>query len=161
MLTVAALPNRIFKRYLYYIRTKFQFFSNCNSFISLQVLHLLGYAIQEELSEHYPFLSFYERSQEYGILEKLEELARCPRVCLIPKSSKFQKFYYFITYYPASWRLIMTLCCGPSSASSSCRPSRLPVMVEQDPVALSKEPEGNCHSALRSKRERRGRIVLV
>ncbi|KMZ10270.1 uncharacterized protein Dsimw501_GD15711, isoform A [Drosophila simulans] len=45
-----------------------------------KVLHLLGYAIQEELSENYPFLSFYERSQEYGILEKLEELARCPRL---------------------------------------------------------------------------------
>ncbi|KAH8250617.1 hypothetical protein KR038_002648 [Drosophila bunnanda] len=45
-----------------------------------KILHLLGFAIQEELSEHYPFLSFYERSQKYGILEKLDELARCPRV---------------------------------------------------------------------------------
>ncbi|XP_017133411.1 E3 ubiquitin-protein ligase UBR1 isoform X2 [Drosophila elegans] len=45
-----------------------------------KVLHLLGFAIQEELSEHYPFLSFYERSPKYGILEKLEELARCPRL---------------------------------------------------------------------------------
>ncbi|XP_002101445.3 E3 ubiquitin-protein ligase UBR1 isoform X1 [Drosophila yakuba] len=45
-----------------------------------KVLHLLGFAIQEELSEHYSFLSFYERSQQYGILEKLEELARCPRL---------------------------------------------------------------------------------
>ncbi|EDV46445.1 E3 ubiquitin-protein ligase UBR1 [Drosophila erecta] len=45
-----------------------------------KVLHLLGFAIQEELSEHYSFLSFYERSQKYGILEKLEELARCPRL---------------------------------------------------------------------------------
>jgi len=40
----------------------------------------MGFAIQEELSGHYPFLSFYERSQKYGILEKLDELARCPRV---------------------------------------------------------------------------------
>ncbi|KAH8387185.1 hypothetical protein KR093_005434 [Drosophila rubida] len=45
-----------------------------------KVLHLLGFAIQEELSEYYPFLSFYERSQNYGVLDKLEELARCPRV---------------------------------------------------------------------------------
>ncbi|EDV38316.2 uncharacterized protein Dana_GF21816, isoform D [Drosophila ananassae] len=43
-----------------------------------KILHLLGFAIQEELSEHYPFLSFYERSQQYGILKKLDELARCP-----------------------------------------------------------------------------------
>ncbi|XP_017064489.1 E3 ubiquitin-protein ligase UBR1 [Drosophila eugracilis] len=45
-----------------------------------KILHLLGFAIQEELSERYPFLSFYERSQKYGILEKLEELARCARL---------------------------------------------------------------------------------
>ncbi|KAH8300991.1 hypothetical protein KR044_008170 [Drosophila immigrans] len=45
-----------------------------------KVLHLLGFAIQEELSEFYPFLSFYERSQKYGVLDKLEELARCPRL---------------------------------------------------------------------------------
>ncbi|KAH8330115.1 hypothetical protein KR059_001969 [Drosophila kikkawai] len=45
-----------------------------------KILHLLGFAIQEELSEHYPFLSFYERSQKYGILDKLDELARCPRL---------------------------------------------------------------------------------
>ncbi|XP_016924050.2 E3 ubiquitin-protein ligase UBR1 [Drosophila suzukii] len=45
-----------------------------------KILHLMGFAIQEELSGHYPFLSFYERSQKYGILEKLDELARCPRL---------------------------------------------------------------------------------
>ncbi|XP_017056178.1 E3 ubiquitin-protein ligase UBR1 isoform X2 [Drosophila ficusphila] len=45
-----------------------------------KILHLLGFAIQEELSDHYPFLSFYERSQQYGILEKLDELARCSRL---------------------------------------------------------------------------------
>lgn len=54
----------------------------CFLFLSLQVLHLLGFAIQEEISEHYPFLSFYERSQKYYVLEKLEELARCPRVSI-------------------------------------------------------------------------------
>lgn len=48
----------------------------------MQILHLLGFAIQEELSENYPFLSFYERSQQYGILKKLDELARCPTVSL-------------------------------------------------------------------------------
>ncbi|XP_001354328.3 E3 ubiquitin-protein ligase UBR1 [Drosophila pseudoobscura] len=45
-----------------------------------KILHLLGFAIQEELSEHYPFLSFYERAQQFGILDKLDELARCPRL---------------------------------------------------------------------------------
>ncbi|BFG01682.1 E3 ubiquitin-protein ligase UBR1 [Drosophila madeirensis] len=55
--------------------------SRCFSESHVQkILHLLGFAIQEELSEHYPFLSFYERAQQYGILDKLEELARCPRL---------------------------------------------------------------------------------
>ncbi|KAH8409276.1 hypothetical protein KR009_011816 [Drosophila setifemur] len=45
-----------------------------------KILHLLGFAVQEELSENYPFLSFYKRSQQYGILKKLEELARCSRL---------------------------------------------------------------------------------
>ncbi|XP_030378399.1 E3 ubiquitin-protein ligase UBR1 isoform X2 [Scaptodrosophila lebanonensis] len=45
-----------------------------------KVLHLLGFAIQEELTEHYPFLTFYERSVQFGILDKLEELLRCQRL---------------------------------------------------------------------------------
>ncbi|TDG39200.1 hypothetical protein AWZ03_014378 [Drosophila navojoa] len=45
-----------------------------------KVLHLIGFAIQEELSGYYPFLSFYERSQKHELLDKLEKLARCPRL---------------------------------------------------------------------------------
>ncbi|ALC49081.1 CG9086 [Drosophila busckii] len=45
-----------------------------------KVLHLLGFAIQEELSDHYPFLSFYKSSQSIRLQEKLEKLARCPRL---------------------------------------------------------------------------------
>ncbi|XP_023176717.1 E3 ubiquitin-protein ligase UBR1 isoform X3 [Drosophila hydei] len=45
-----------------------------------KVLHLIGFAIQEEISGYYPFLSFYERSQKHDLLEKLEKLARCPRL---------------------------------------------------------------------------------
>ncbi|KAH8416831.1 hypothetical protein KR222_006992 [Zaprionus bogoriensis] len=48
-----------------------------------KVLHLLGFAIQEELSGHYPFLSFYEQSQKCGLLEKLDELARSASVRII------------------------------------------------------------------------------
>ncbi|KAI9581919.1 hypothetical protein GQX74_011414 [Glossina fuscipes] len=45
-----------------------------------KVLHLIGYGLQEEESGHYPFLSFYERSQKYRLLQKLEELSHSGRV---------------------------------------------------------------------------------
>uniref|UniRef100_A0A182PI15 E3 ubiquitin-protein ligase n=1 Tax=Anopheles epiroticus TaxID=199890 RepID=A0A182PI15_9DIPT len=45
-----------------------------------RVLHLIGYAMQEEESGHYPNLSFYERSQTIGLLSLLDELSRSPRV---------------------------------------------------------------------------------
>ncbi|XP_053659304.1 E3 ubiquitin-protein ligase UBR1 [Anopheles marshallii] len=45
-----------------------------------RVLHLIGYAIQEEKSGNYPYLQFYERSQTIKLLPLLEELAKSPRV---------------------------------------------------------------------------------
>ncbi|KAI8121103.1 E3 ubiquitin-protein ligase UBR1 [Lucilia cuprina] len=45
-----------------------------------KILHLIGYGLQEEESENYPFLSFYQCSQKYKILQKLEELSRSARV---------------------------------------------------------------------------------
>ncbi|XP_053678473.1 E3 ubiquitin-protein ligase UBR1 [Anopheles nili] len=45
-----------------------------------RVLHLIGYAIQEEESENYPYLKFYEQSQKIGLLTLLEELAKSQRV---------------------------------------------------------------------------------
>ncbi|XP_011198244.2 E3 ubiquitin-protein ligase UBR1 isoform X2 [Bactrocera dorsalis] len=45
-----------------------------------EVLFLIGYGLQEEQSGYYPFLSFYEQSQKYNMLSKLEELSRSSRV---------------------------------------------------------------------------------
>uniref|UniRef100_A0A182LSQ1 E3 ubiquitin-protein ligase n=1 Tax=Anopheles culicifacies TaxID=139723 RepID=A0A182LSQ1_9DIPT len=45
-----------------------------------RVLHLIGYAIQEEESGHYPYMQFYEKSQSIKLLSLLEELAMSPRV---------------------------------------------------------------------------------
>lgn len=49
----------------------------------LQVLFLIGYGLQEEQSGYYPFLSFYEQSQKYNMLNKLEELSRSSRVSTV------------------------------------------------------------------------------
>ncbi|KFB52247.1 ubiquitin ligase E3 alpha [Anopheles sinensis] len=45
-----------------------------------RVLHLIGYAIQEEKSGYYPYLKFIERSQTIGLLALLDELTRSQRV---------------------------------------------------------------------------------
>ncbi|XP_055525528.1 E3 ubiquitin-protein ligase UBR1 [Wyeomyia smithii] len=45
-----------------------------------KVLHLIGYAIQEEESGFYPFLKFAERSDQIKIFPMLEELINNPRV---------------------------------------------------------------------------------
>ncbi|XP_055625385.1 E3 ubiquitin-protein ligase UBR1 [Toxorhynchites rutilus septentrionalis] len=45
-----------------------------------RVLHLIGYAIQEEESGHYPFLKFIERSNKMNLLPMLEELVNNARV---------------------------------------------------------------------------------
>lgn len=45
-----------------------------------KTLHLVGYAIQEEESGHYPFLKFIERSNKMNLLPMLEELVNNARV---------------------------------------------------------------------------------
>ncbi|XP_044749932.1 E3 ubiquitin-protein ligase UBR2 [Coccinella septempunctata] len=45
-----------------------------------KVLHLIGYALQEEQTNHYPFFKFVENSNKFGIFQSLEELTTCPRV---------------------------------------------------------------------------------
>ncbi|XP_067640703.1 E3 ubiquitin-protein ligase UBR1 [Eurosta solidaginis] len=45
-----------------------------------EVLFLIGYGLQEEQTGNYPFLSFYERSQKYNMLSKLEDLSHSARV---------------------------------------------------------------------------------
>ncbi|XP_022906723.2 E3 ubiquitin-protein ligase UBR2 [Onthophagus taurus] len=53
------------------------------SFSELQlhkVLHLIGYALQEEQTGYYPFLIFSEKSVKYKLQYLLEELSKSPRV---------------------------------------------------------------------------------
>ncbi|XP_062536364.1 E3 ubiquitin-protein ligase UBR1 [Armigeres subalbatus] len=45
-----------------------------------RILHLIGYAIQEEESGNYPFLKFIERSNKMNLLPMLEELVNNARV---------------------------------------------------------------------------------
>lgn len=45
-----------------------------------QILHLIGYAIQEEDSGNYEFLMFLERSTKWNLLSLMEELLSSPRV---------------------------------------------------------------------------------
>ncbi|KAL9694638.1 hypothetical protein quinque_013923 [Culex quinquefasciatus] len=45
-----------------------------------RVLHLIGYAIQEEESGFYPFLKFIDRSNKINLLPALEDLINNPRV---------------------------------------------------------------------------------
>lgn len=45
-----------------------------------KVLHLIGYALQEEQTNNYPFFKFVENSNKFRIFELLENLLGCPRV---------------------------------------------------------------------------------
>ncbi|XP_013101080.2 E3 ubiquitin-protein ligase UBR1 isoform X1 [Stomoxys calcitrans] len=45
-----------------------------------KILFLIGYGLQEEESNNYPFLSFYQWAHRYKLLPKLEELSRSARV---------------------------------------------------------------------------------
>ncbi|XP_045481079.1 E3 ubiquitin-protein ligase UBR1 [Harmonia axyridis] len=45
-----------------------------------KVLHLIGYALQEEQTAYYPFFKFVENSIKFKILFHLENLMTCPRV---------------------------------------------------------------------------------
>lgn len=62
---------------------------NCQTFSESHVqkiLHLIGYAIQEEDSEYYPFLKFMDRSSRINLLSLMEELVSSPRVSLSYKT---------------------------------------------------------------------------
>lgn len=53
------------------------------SFSELQVhkiLHLIGYALQEQESGYYPFLAFPERAAKWKIYKLLEDLSNSPRI---------------------------------------------------------------------------------
>ncbi|RZB39562.1 zf-UBR and/or ClpS domain containing protein [Asbolus verrucosus] len=53
------------------------------SFSELQlhkVLHLIGYALQEEESKNYPFFKFIQNSSKFKIFNLLNDLLECPRV---------------------------------------------------------------------------------
>lgn len=45
-----------------------------------KVLHLIGYALQEQESGHYPFLAFPERAAKWKIYKLLEDLSSCSRI---------------------------------------------------------------------------------
>ncbi|KAK9886902.1 hypothetical protein WA026_019159 [Henosepilachna vigintioctopunctata] len=45
-----------------------------------KILHLIGYALQEEQTNFYPFFKFVENSNKFKILQLLESLLTCPRV---------------------------------------------------------------------------------
>lgn len=45
-----------------------------------QVLHLIGYAVQEQESGAYEFFTFHERATKWDILPLMEELISSPRV---------------------------------------------------------------------------------
>lgn len=47
-----------------------------------KVLHLIGYAIHEQMSNNYPFLTFPERATKWGIPQLLEDISTCERVSL-------------------------------------------------------------------------------
>lgn len=46
----------------------------------LQVLHLIGYAVQEQKTGYYPFFTFYDRASKWNILPLMEELVSSVRV---------------------------------------------------------------------------------
>lgn len=45
-----------------------------------KVLHLIGYALQEEESKHYPFFKFIDNASKFKIYDLLQEALNCPRV---------------------------------------------------------------------------------
>ncbi|XP_024945572.1 E3 ubiquitin-protein ligase UBR2 isoform X2 [Cephus cinctus] len=45
-----------------------------------KILHLIGYALQEEESGHYPFLAFTKKASKWKIYNQLEDLWNSPRV---------------------------------------------------------------------------------
>lgn len=47
---------------------------------AFKILHLIGYALQEEDSKDYAFLTFLERSMKWNLMPLMEELLSSPRV---------------------------------------------------------------------------------
>ncbi|XP_074111177.1 ubr1 ubiquitin ligase [Cotesia typhae] len=45
-----------------------------------KIIHLIGYALQEQMSGYYPFLNFTERAAKKNIFNLLEELLTSPRI---------------------------------------------------------------------------------
>lgn len=45
-----------------------------------KVLHIIGYAIHEQMSNFYPFLTFHDRANKWGLLQLMEDLVNNPRV---------------------------------------------------------------------------------
>ncbi|XP_011302105.1 E3 ubiquitin-protein ligase UBR2 [Fopius arisanus] len=45
-----------------------------------KIIHLIGYALQEQMTGNYPFLIFTERASKWRIYKLLEELSTSPRV---------------------------------------------------------------------------------
>lgn len=61
--------------YLFFFLYRFYLISHF-----LQILHLIGYAIQEQECGLYPFFMFYERAAKWEILSLMEELINNARV---------------------------------------------------------------------------------
>lgn len=47
------------------------------------MLHLIGYAVQEQESGAYEFFTFYEHATKWHILPLMEELINSPRVSIL------------------------------------------------------------------------------
>lgn len=47
------------------------------------MLHLIGYAVQEQKTGHYPFFTFYDRASKWNILQLMEELVSSVRVSVL------------------------------------------------------------------------------
>ncbi|XP_063980844.1 E3 ubiquitin-protein ligase UBR2 isoform X2 [Diachasmimorpha longicaudata] len=45
-----------------------------------KIIHLIGYALQEQMTGHYPFLIFTDRAAKWRIYKLLEELSTSPRI---------------------------------------------------------------------------------
>ncbi|XP_016970698.1 E3 ubiquitin-protein ligase UBR1 isoform X2 [Drosophila rhopaloa] len=114
-----------------------------------KILHLLGFAIQEELSENYPFLSFYERSQQYGILEKLDELARCPRL---------EAHRDFVLWTIKRYKELQTKQ-APSEGEAGPKGMQQSAVEEEQPVSSEEQVRQEREVRTRLAAERRAKIM--
>ncbi|XP_034490388.1 E3 ubiquitin-protein ligase UBR1 isoform X2 [Drosophila innubila] len=119
-----------------------------------KVLHLLGFAIQEELSEHYPFLSFYERSQKFGVLDKLDELARCSRL----EAHRDFVLWTIRRYKDLQAKQAPNVCSTSTAASTS---SGIQQSQQCEDLPLTSEQQARLDKEARSRlaAERRNKIM--